>query len=55
MGLYRHPPKKAERSAFERNPGEADSYKLKKIVSGRQSISVSKIRAEKLLLKMEII
>lgn len=22
MGLYRHPPKKAERSAFERNPGE---------------------------------
>lgn len=22
MGLYRHPPKKAERSAFERTPGE---------------------------------
>lgn len=43
------------RRQFERNPGEAVSYKLKKIVSGRQSISVSKIRVEKLSLKMEII
>ena len=43
------------RRQFERNPGDAVSYKLKKTVSGRQSIRFSKIRLEKLCLKMEII